>query len=590
MMHKSWKAAVEITVILVVLTYAGGWVQRTEAGEQGSSFKYPEPRFPSYLKTPKSVDDLMPQARAFAASKEGNQGVGMGKLNRGDTVLLVPDVTAEEIPLEAVRRALVERGVNVLIKTEAEIVGLTRADAEAVRRGTYIASAQLGYLEARNYWIDDYPRVFAFPEATRQWLKNRRPDLYAALWPKEQKMSPELQAKADKFKMKNIGAALRDYLQGHQEIVGVYWGKQGGGFYARYMAPMQSKFLGFTTFTNHWVLSSQLPNFPADVFHLIEKKTIEAITPDVDEVHVTDPEGTDVRWSVTQEMAQRWIEGIYWPNHLMMYPDSATGQYGYSFENYPAPNKEWIPREPIAIINGVIAGTNGSGGFWPRMEITYRDGYMTNVKGGGIYGDVIREFLQYPHIHDLTYPYYEHAGYWHLWEVALGTNPKYFRNPSDFYGSGQAGIYCLTFERYRTGVIHWGFGNEIPNEPGSFGLPTKWLKFGEEHNLPTGHDFHIHNYFITYQVHRRSTGQWVTVVDRGHLVALDDPEVRALAAKHGDAKRILEEDWVPEVPGINAPGSYEDYSRDPWKVAKAQMVKVLDGSYPYYYPPVETKK
>lgn len=29
---------------------------------------------------------------------------------------------------------------------------------------------------------------------------------------------------------------------------------------------------------------------------------------------------------------------------------------------------------------------------------------------------------------------------------------------------------------------------------------------------------------------------------------------------------------------------------DPWKVTNAQMEKILDGSYPYYYPPDKTRK
>jgi hypothetical protein len=40
----------------------------------------------------------------------------------------------------------------------------------------------------------------------------------------------------------------------------------------RYLAPEQSKFMGFTIFTNSWVLSSRLSTFSSDVFHLIEKK------------------------------------------------------------------------------------------------------------------------------------------------------------------------------------------------------------------------------------------------------------------------------------------------------------------------------
>jgi len=574
--------------IISLLTLAGSTYLWTQVSpKQTQTTKYLEPRFPSYMKTPTSVEELMPQARALASSKGGIQGIPMGKFGRGDTLLLVPDVFAERLPLEAVKRALEERGIKVIIKTEAEMVGVTPEDAAKYHKLVLIPSAKEGFLEARNYWINDYPRVFAHPEVAMEWLRKRRPDLYDALYPREQRVSPEFKATAEKMNMNGIGAAIRDYLDKHPEVSGVYWGKSGGGFYGRYLGPQHGKFAGLTAFTNHWVLSSELATFPSDVFHLVEKKTLQLMTLDIDKVHVTDPEGTDVTWDVTPEMAKRWIGNIYEPNHLFMYPDTATGKNGVTIDNFPKPNPEWTPREPIAMINGVIAGTNGSGGFWPRMEITYKDGYMTQVKGGGIYGEIIRQFLEYPGINDTMYPYYKHPGFWHLWEIALGTNPKYFRDPSDFYEGGHAGVYCLTFERYRTGVFHWGFGNEIANEPGSLGLPGKWLKFGADHDLPTGHDFHIHNYFATYQVHRSSTGQWVKIVDRGHLVALDDPEVRALASKYGDPDKILSEDWVPEVPGINAPGSYKEYASDPWKYADAQMKKILNGTYEHYYPPVK---
>lgn len=95
---------------------------------------------------------------------------------------------------------------------------------------------------------------------------------------------------------------------------------------------------------------------------------------------------------------------------------------------------------------------------------------------------------------------------------------------------------------------------------------------------------------ITYKAHRSTTGEWVTIVDKGHLTALDNPEVRALAAKYGNADRLLSEDWVPEIPGINARGRYEDYARDPWKYADAQMKKILSGTYEHYYPPARNLK
>jgi len=74
------------------------------------------------------------------------------------------------------------------------------------------------------------------------------------------------------------------------------------------------------------------------------------------------------------------------------------------------------------------------------------------VKGGGIVGDALREFMQLPHINDLAYPFHNenHKGYWYLYEVAFGTHPKAFRNPAGL-DEGTA-----IPERLRAGVIHWG--------------------------------------------------------------------------------------------------------------------------------------
>src|ERR671918_451202 len=56
----------------------------TRAGAAGD--KYPEPRWPSYFKPPKSVDDLMDAARSFVRNQSGLQGKGMGILQAGGLV------------------------------------------------------------------------------------------------------------------------------------------------------------------------------------------------------------------------------------------------------------------------------------------------------------------------------------------------------------------------------------------------------------------------------------------------------------------------------------------------------------------------
>src|SRR5437899_4278206 len=101
----------------------------TRAGANGE--KYPEPRWPSYFKPPKSVDDLMDAARSFVRNQSGLQGKGMGILAAGESVLIVAANDADPMVLEAIRRALVERKITPHMKFVDDMAGETRAQAEA---------------------------------------------------------------------------------------------------------------------------------------------------------------------------------------------------------------------------------------------------------------------------------------------------------------------------------------------------------------------------------------------------------------------------------------------------------------------------
>ncbi len=54
------------------------------------------------------------------------------------------------------------------------------------------------------------------------------------------------------------------------------------------------------------------------------------------------------------------------------------------------------------------------------------------------------------------------------------------------------------------------------------------------------------------------------MINKGHLTALDDPQVRQEAAKYGDPDKLLQENRIPAIPGINVPGDYRrDYAGGP---------------------------
>src|SRR3990172_3598805 len=109
----------------------------------------------------------------------------------------------------------------------------------------------------------------------------------------------------------------------------------------------------------------------------------------------------------------------------------------------------------------------------------------------------------------------------------------------------------MLHDRRRSGYIHNGFGSPIMGQRELIGAGLPWSHI------------HIHNMFGTLEGHT-ADGEAVRVIDKGHLTALDDPEIRAVASKFGDPDELLREAWIPGVPGINVPGDYmTDYAQDP---------------------------
>ncbi len=562
-----------ILALVFIAAMLNGCARKQEVKEEVG--KFPEPRFPSYLKAPQSIDEIMPYARELARNKSWRGGLGLGVVNSGESILIVVGAEAEDMIMQAIQRALEERGVKVQILRDYELVKVSKEDALALRKVRRAFTSELGYMEAAD-WVENQ---FPDPEAAKRWLKERRPDLHDILFPKNRELPKNLKEVERKLERDNVGRAIQDYLKQHPEIKGVFWGKGGGAGLARALHPYEDKYMGFFTADNRWEVISKIPSFPGDVWQLAEEQSMEPLAY-VDKFEANDPEGTNVWSDITEEMAQRWVKGAYQRGHLYMFPTQATGRFAFSFIDYPALDKEWIPREPMPLINGVIAGTNGHTGFFPRIEVHYKDGYVTEAKGGGPYGEALREFLQYPKINEVTYPFHNHRGFWYLYEIAFGTNPKWFRNPA-YMEMGSLGP-----ERNRSGVIHWGVGLRLWHDPDAPVESKSWLDFTAKHNLPMDHGFHIHTYFTTYRVHLRNTDKWVTLIDRGRLTSLDNPEVRALASRYGNPDQILAEDWIPEIPGINAPGRYEDYAANPWRYSKAVIDKALAGNYEHFYPSV----
>jgi hypothetical protein len=263
-----------------------------------------------------------------------------------------------------------------------------------------------------------------------------------------------------------------------------------------------------------------------------------------------------------------------------MFPQEAYGSYGLNVLNYPSNVPDYIPASPIVKMNGTLAVTASHNGFFPRMVETWEDGYLTKAEGGGIYGELLRTLMKMPGINEKTWPHYDHPGYLWQYETALGTNPKVIRPDSR--------KYTIAPERERDGIMHWGLGAQVWHDPGNpGGGPTpSAIQFEKENKLPAlYHTFHVHTYFNTMRVRLRGANdKWVTLVSKGRSTSLDSTEVRALASRYGNPNEVLATEWIADIPGISAPGSYQEYARDPYKYDKTVFGRIEAGTYESYHP------
>jgi hypothetical protein len=582
MSRLKWKVALKVVVTLAILVWASGGGRAPDAVAQSTSVQYPEPRFPSAMLTSPDwrvlLYDLNRQYQsklAFAGYTPAIQGATDCPCS--DAIVY----TAGDSPtfVQALIRKLVEShgGIGPML-ADYELVGVSKSDAEALYKFNHFYTAEKGYMEVAQ-WIDTWPN----PTVPQNWLKTTYPALYAQLYPPRHILPANLQAAKEKLTTANVGKALQAYVEKNPEAIvsGVSWGSGDWIDARRALGPLAMLWIGPAPSPDGHVIS--LPPetvrpfgpgaylaadvagvYPDAVWMLSEQKTVQAIA-DVDRIEVTDPEGTDLTVEIPEEMAQRWAEGVYERGSIELFPHAATGRFARTMANYPAATLggEWVPRAPLALANGVLAGTVGDSGFYPRIQIYFKDGYVSKVDGGGTFGDLLRAFLKYPNINTAQYPDENRPGWFYLYEIALGTHPKRVRDPS-LMMVGDMGP-----EYKRSGVLHFGLGLGLEDDNPSAAGSATWQAFTAQNNLPGDPGFFVNNYFATYRVHLRSSNNWVVLVDKGRMTSLDDPEVRRLASQYGDAAKILAEDWIPAIPGINASGKYEDYAADAWKYATA---------------------
>jgi hypothetical protein len=465
--------------------------------------KHQSPRYPSYvLSKPESTEELKPVA-ASAVSRSGGRGA-LGPIQSGAKVLIVVTDDQNQTVLQLISDAMLEAGAASVKTLTWSQLGLPTGDFSAAEGWRELSDEHV------NTVIQNGERV-------------------------EQD-------------------ALLKYLAVNPDFTTIYAGDAGEG---HYKMALGARFKANWMYRGYEDLVARYNNYPAPLQRLIERKLI-ALFGKAAAVRITDPEGTDLSWDVTEEEATLWERGAWIPWHIIgsTIEGIRFAQVRPAFGGKPDGSlKDFAPHAArhFPSINGVISGTVNHTGFYPHIRLRLEGGKITSIEGGGEYGDRFRAIVD--RFKDVRYPGYPSPGYHFINDATIGSNPKTFRSVEGLWHTALPWV-GLGPERYRAGVIHFGFGAEHED--------PEFVKFGRENQAPVKHMAHIHSYFPNYDIKDRATGEWIPVIDKGWLTLLDDPEVRRLGSTLGNPDDLLSYDWIPAMPGINHPGDYQkDYASDP---------------------------
>src|SRR5262249_34477790 len=235
----------------------------------GTTKPVPPPAFPSYLKKPESIEQLMPAARAAARQTAGRTPLGLA--DPGKTLLIVvgdlmhanPDMTVQA----AMKRAIEERGVKCIVLTSWELLGISHDEYLELRRGVRTSTIADGQRELEFFFT--ITGAMPDPHKGREWVRQKDAELYAVTWPEPKLSSEKLATIARDFE-KILSNALVAWLDQHREVDWIVWRGGGRPNTRKALRHHGEKFLGNYTYVDVYDLMSQVPSFPSDVWRLIE--------------------------------------------------------------------------------------------------------------------------------------------------------------------------------------------------------------------------------------------------------------------------------------------------------------------------------
>jgi len=256
------------------------------------------------------------------------------------------------------------------------------------------------------------------------------------------------------------------------------------------------------------LMISEHQTYPVEIRDTIDRVAWEKMA-NCKKIKWTDLEGTDLDLNLSDQE---------WKKHTERLLKKSGLPYMHGHLQLPSPSVG---------INGIFVSSSLTfGGPIPRITLTIEKGLIVKVKGGGVFEERLKEsFKKYA---NLASPACPGPGINWLTTIGICTNPKIRRSPFFDELSGSARVCAWTFGHRRAGVFHSSVGE------GYISTTHKLIR-------------HMDTYFNTLVTEKG------TIMENGHMLALDDPEVRKIASKYGDPDKLLTESWIPAVSGVNAP-------------------------------------
>lgn len=243
------------------------------------------------------------------------------------------------------------------------------------------------------------------------------------------------------------------------------------------------------------ILLASCVTYPTAVWDAIDRKTWELYNGSR-RIEITDCEGTELTFDLAPEDWQSQGSSLFHPGHL------------------------FIPFPRDRQLAGVIVFRSLTfGGPIPLTRLHIKNRQVREVEGGGEFAERLRK--SFDKYRDVTFERLPGPGCNWVSTFALCTNPKYRRSPFHSQARGSTRVHTWCLGHRRSGFIHASIGSALA---------------GPGHKL-------IRHFELMFPT---MVADGKVVIQDGHLVALDDPQVRSVAARYGDPDNLLREEWIPD--------------------------------------------